>query len=335
MVNTAWKILKNVLIFLVTILFWPIKAVFPAKLKVEHIKVPMKGISRKWTIVHLSDFHWDFKKNPRRITAKLMQQILDTTNSLDVDLILLTGDYVQYKPQPIHEFASEYLSKFKARYGTFASLGNHDYKVQGGNLIITQALETAGIKVLVNQFAKPLGEEGPWIVGLADSWAHEYHPETVFSQLSQYDHIPRIVLSHNPDTAMLLRKWRVDLQLSGHTHGGQVCFPNGKPVLASLHLYAHKLKHSIRTRIFPRVVRGYMNVVKKWDWALGLHKIERVQPTSFHRYNMLYTTRGVATHPPLRLFCDPEVSYIELVPSEEVDGSGAYTFDAEGVSSVL
>src|SRR5690242_13641213 len=97
--NTYMKILKNILIFLLNVLFWPIKAVFPSKLKVEHIKVPVKGISRKWTIVHLSDFHWDFAKNPRRITRKLMEQVIDSTNSLDVDLILLTGDYVQYKPQ--------------------------------------------------------------------------------------------------------------------------------------------------------------------------------------------------------------------------------------------
>lgn len=79
-----------------------------------------------------------------------------------------------------------------------------------------------GIHVLWDQVAYPLGPELA-LIGLRDYWSPRFNPAPVMVQVPQ--EIPRIVLSHNPDSARTLKQWRVDLQLSGHTHGGQIVLP--------------------------------------------------------------------------------------------------------------
>ncbi|MFM8006799.1 MAG: metallophosphoesterase, partial [Dolichospermum sp.] len=90
------------------------------------------------------------------------------------------------------------------------------------------ALTKVGIKVLWNQIAYPLGNKLP-LIGLADVYSREFNPEPIMNQLDSTK--PCIVLSHNPDTAEILQKWRVDLQLSGHTHGGQIVIPGLGPAI--------------------------------------------------------------------------------------------------------
>jgi hypothetical protein len=68
---------------------------------------------------------------------------------------------------------------------------------------------------------------------------------------------------------------------------------------------------SIQLRIpFRKHLYG---VVRRWEWASGLHTISREQEYNEQGFNYLYTNRGLATHPPLRLFCDPEIAIITLV----------------------
>jgi uncharacterized protein len=101
-------------------------------------------------------------------------------------------------------------------------LGNHDLEIPHSRSQITEALTKIDIRVLWNQIVYPLGA-GSALVGLPDFWSGEFNPKLVMDNLD--DRTPRIVLSHNPDSAHILQKWRVDLQLSGHTHGGQIVIP--------------------------------------------------------------------------------------------------------------
>lgn len=246
-------------------------------------------------LVQLSDFHYD----GLRLSEDMLSQAIDATNQVNPDLILLTGDYVTDDPDPIHKLALR-LQKFNSRYGIYAVLGNHDNLRKAYRREIVQAMTSAGIQVLWNEIAYPLGEGFP-VVGLADFWSSHFDPDLVMNQLSP--ETPRLVLSHNPDSAEVLRQWRVDLQLSGHTHGGQIVIPglgNASRLYESVH-------GSIPRRIRRKIpfIRKHRKVVYNWEWSQGLHQVGS---------NQLYINRGLGTYPPGRLFCPPEVTVITLQP---------------------
>jgi predicted MPP superfamily phosphohydrolase len=114
--------------------------------------------------------------------------------------------------------------------------------------------------------------------------------------------IPRIVLSHNPDSAKRLQQWRVDLQLSGHSHGGQIVVPGIGNLAQHLSTLYKFMPKPIR-RFFPFMAVCH-RTVQHWEWAQGLHIINQN-----HR---LYVNRGLGTYLPGRLFCPPEVTVITL-----------------------
>ena len=134
-----------------------------------------------------------------------------------------------------------------------------------------------------------------------DYWSTEFNIKSTLSQLDT--ETPRIVLSHNPDTAQLLKYWRVDLQLSGHTHGGQITIPGIGPVVSQYKKIRRSIPKSIRHKI-PFMRKDCAKVVRRWEWAQGFHQVEK---------NQLYVNRGLGTYFPGRLFCPPEVTMITLV----------------------
>jgi predicted MPP superfamily phosphohydrolase len=112
---------------------------------------------------------------------------------------------------------------------------------------------------------------------------------------------PCIVLSHNPDTAEILQAWRVDLQLSGHTHGGQILIPGIGPAALFYEKLVEKIPRKVRRRV--PFLEENVSVVRHWEWAQGLHRLGK---------NQLYVNRGLGTYLPGRLFCRPEVTIITL-----------------------
>ena len=243
-------------------------------------------------LVQLSDFHYD----GLRLSAEMLEKAIAVTNEAKPDLILLTGDYVTDDPSPIHQLVVR-LKHLQSRSGIYAILGNHDIYKQA-KAEVTEALTSIGIHVLWNEIAYPLGKELP-LVGLADYWSREFHPAPVMNQLNP--DTPCIVLSHNPDTAEILQRWRVDLQLSGHTHGGQIVIPGIGPAALFYEKLVKKIPRKVRRR-FP-FLEVNVSVVKHWEWAQGLHRLGK---------NQLYVNRGLGTYLPGRLFCRPEVTIITL-----------------------
>ncbi|ACB52168.1 hypothetical protein cce_2820 [Crocosphaera subtropica ATCC 51142] len=266
-------------------------------LRVERLTIPIKGLSSSLEgtkIVQLSDLHDD----GLCLSSELLTQAITVSNEEHPDLVVLTGDYITDEPNTIYSLAPK-LKLLQSRVGIYAVLGNHDVLSSRAKPIVTEALSEAGIKVLWNEIVSPFEDNLP-IVGLADFWSKGFNPDPIMSQLSESN--PCLVLSHNPDTASILQKWRVDLQLSGHTHGGQIVIPGFGPGLGLL--------QQIRQQIPPRLQNciPYMNhcsgILKHWEWHQGWHHI---------RGNQLYVNRGLGTYFPGRFFCPPELTVITLV----------------------
>ncbi|MEH2339831.1 metallophosphoesterase [Nostoc sp.] len=261
------------------------------KLTVKIAGLPASLQGKK--LVQLSDFHYD----GLRLSEDMLEKAIAATNEAKPDLILLTGDYVTDDPTPIQQLVLR-LKHLQSRSGIYAILGNHDIYYRHAKAVVTDALTSIGIHVLWNEIAYPLGKELP-LVGLADSWSGEFHPALVMNQLNP--DTPCIVLSHNPDTAEILQAWRVDLQLSGHTHGGQIVIPGIGPATLFYEKLVKKIPRKVR-RLVP-FLEVNVSVVSHWEWAQGFHRLGK---------NQLYVNRGLGTYLPGRLFCRPEVTIITL-----------------------
>ena len=265
-------------------------------LKIETINIaitdlPPSLIGTK--IVQLSDLHYDGV----RLAENLLAEAISLSNAEEPDLVFITGDFVTDDPTPITQLALR-LKELKSRFGIYGCLGNHDSVAKDSEKQIVEALAKVDVTVLWNDVVYPLGEELA-IVGLPDFWSKEFQPGQIFPKIPA--HIPRIVLSHNPDSAKVLQKYRVDLQLSGHTHGGQVVIPGygAAPILLQ------KIRKST-----PKFLRNYIpylkecsSVVQYWQWSEGWHQVGK---------NQLYVNRGLGTYAPGRFCCPPELTVITL-----------------------
>ena len=197
------------------------------------------------------------------MSLQRIQTIIEHTNALDADVTVLLGDYVAGHRNvtrfiPADEWASV-LGGLRAPLGVHAILGNHDYwddrtvQREGvGMTVARRALEAAGIPVYENDVQR-LNKAGQpfWLAGLGDQLA--YAPARRYRAIKRIgvddlgatlskvtDDAPVILLAHEPDVARRVPS-RVALQLSGHTHGGQVRLLGWSPVAPSGQLltYGH------------------------------------------------------------------------------------------------
>lgn len=241
-------------------------------LKVVKIRIPIRKLPAPlegFRIVLLSDFHLY-----PHTTIAFIREVVETSNSLRPDLVVLTGDYVLRRADSIFELAPV-LANLNARHGVFSVLGNHDH--WKGVEVVRQGLAEHGLPLLENQ-GLTLVHSGAsfYLAGVDDGWSGR--PDLPAVLASCPGDLPVVLLAHEPDLAdRFCRDERISLQLSGHSHGGQVRLPGlGSPFLPP---YGRKYD------------RGLYRVNQSW----------------------LYTNVGVGVTVPIRLNCRPELTEITLV----------------------
>jgi len=229
-----------------------------------------------FSIALLSDFHYDphFSIHPIRAAIKLVAQI-------QPQLIVLTGDFVSVPNigdsklgAAAAEPCAQLLRRMQAPYGLWAVMGNHDYYTDPDH--VTSVLRAEGINVLANQ-SSPIESNGArfWLAGVDDILGRTADLDAALHNVPAEE--ATILLAHEPDYADRVARHPVDLQLSGHSHGGQVRLP----FIGPLYL--------------PDLARKYIR---------GLYKIGQLT---------LYTNPGLGTvEVPVRLNCPPEVTLLTI-----------------------
>lgn len=153
-----------------------------------------------------------------------VRRIVEKTNSLKPDIVLLVGDYVNggwYQSAMDLKKLGGYLAEIKAPLGVYAILGNHDYLYGAGE--IRKMINSTGIKLLENSCAKVKAPGGDFYVsGIADPLSADYSYSQALAGTGK--NAPVIFLSHTPDVFREIPS-EVGVTFSGHTHGGQVRLP--------------------------------------------------------------------------------------------------------------
>ncbi len=188
----------------------------PLDLRVERVAAAVVGLPlalEGFRIAALSDFHL----HPFTQIG-LVKTAVEMANGLKPDLVVLLGDFVDATVDAIDELAPV-LCTLNAVHGVFAVLGNHDCR-KGADVVRT-ALERRGVGVLVNRAVElSVGGAGLHLAG-TDSLHGSFQLGRALAGVPSG--APAILLAHEPDVAdMVAEDGRVGLQLSGHSHGGQV-----------------------------------------------------------------------------------------------------------------
>ncbi len=242
----------------------------------EFVEIPVKNLPPSlegFTIVQLTDMHL------RPYTQlEHIERAVEKTNALKPDLVVLTGDYVWHDEEDILDLVPA-LAKLNARHGIFAVMGNHDIKTDP--ILIEETFRKHGIPVLRNQGLDIQQGNGVMhLAGIDDGWLGQPDIQTTLAGLRGDK--PVLLLAHEPD----MLDWyaddtRISLQLSGHTHGGQVQLKPGKPF--------------IRPHLGRKYVQGLYRVNESW----------------------VYTSRGIgSTGLPIRRNCAPEITHVTLVAGD-------------------
>ena len=248
----------------------------PNWLDIEQVTVPIKGLPASmegFRIVQLTDIHHDPGTQIDRVKRAVAE-----ANDLHPDLVVLTGDYVTISADSIFEL-NPVLANLNAKHGVFSILGNHDLWTNAS--IVRAGLEEVGITVLKNSgISLSVGRDMIFLAGLDDGWSGQPDLNLALQNLSPG--IPVILLMHEPDFADIFSKdKRVSLQLSGHTHGGQVRIPGQGAI------------------VLPDYGKKYEQ---------GLYRVKEM---------WLYTNRGLGViWPPVRFNCRPEITEFTLVGDE-------------------
>ncbi len=171
-----------------------------------------------FTIVQISDVH----VGPT-IRRRYVDAIVDTVNALDADMIAITGDLVDGSVEQLSPH-TEPLARLSSRHGSYFVTGNHEYYSGVGGWV--DELRRLGLCVLMNEHVVlDHGGESVVIAGVTDFSAHHYHESHRSDPAAAMAGAPpaavRVLLAHQPRSAFVAETAGYDLQLSGHTHGGQ------------------------------------------------------------------------------------------------------------------
>ncbi|WP_064576999.1 metallophosphoesterase [Cupriavidus gilardii] len=209
--------------------------------RVVDVEVPIDGLPAAldgFTIAQLSDIH----VGPT-IKRPYLQRIVERTNTLGADAIALTGDLVDGKVPELSEHTAP-LGSLRAPHGVYVVTGNHEYYA-GAHAWIDE-LRRLGLQVLLNEHVA-IERDGATLVlaGVTDFSAGHFDPAHRSDPIAALAGAPaeaavRVLLAHQPRSAVAAAQAGFDLQLSGHTHGGQflpwnLFVPMQQPYVAGLH----------------------------------------------------------------------------------------------------
>lgn len=247
----------------------------PNQFKIEQHEITLAALAPAfdgYRIVQISDIHMGTWMNAERLSG-----LVTLVNQLSADTLVFTGDFLTHDLPGIVESMEPIFSRFKAKDAKLAVLGNHDYWSNPKK--VRSLLRNTLITNLSNRiYPINRGTDTLIFAGLDDYYNGHADLDAVLAQLPCPPDSPVILLVHVADFADIAAETgRFDLQLSGHTHGGQIVLPLiGAPIL-------------------PPLGKKYRS---------GWYKIK----------NMLhYTTRGVGTSSiPVRFNCPAEITVITL-----------------------
>jgi predicted MPP superfamily phosphohydrolase len=245
--------------------------------RIVNVDVPIQDLPRAlhgFSIAQISDVHVG-----ATIRKEYVEAIVEAVNGLHPDLIAVTGDVVD---GPVRELAPHTapLGKLSARHGAFLVTGNHEY--YSGAADWTAEFRRLGLKVLLNEHMVVTHDGAALVVaGVTDFSAHYFNPAQRSDPAAALAGAPRgagakILLAHQPRSAVAAAIAGYDLQLSGHTHGGQFWPWN----------------------LFVRFQQPF---------TAGLHRLNRL---------WVYVSRGTGYWgPPNRLGTPSEITRLRLVPA--------------------
>lgn len=243
--------------------------------RVVRVDIPLVDLPESlagFTIAQISDIHVG-----ATIKGDYVAAIVDRVNRLDADLIAITGDVVDGSVQQLSSHTAP-LAKLVARHGAYVVTGNHEY--YSGALEWMREFKRLGLRGLMNEHVV-IDHDGAQLVlaGVTDYSAQAFDPaqrsDPRAALLGSPDGLPRILLAHQPRSAHAADSAGFDLQLSGHTHGGQFWPWN---LLVSL----------------------------QQPFTAGLHRLGRL---------WVYTSRGTGYWgPPKRFGAPSEITLVRLIP---------------------
>jgi predicted MPP superfamily phosphohydrolase len=252
----------------------------PGNFTTREVTVKLKRLPEAFEgfrIAQISDIHF----GPYMSQAGV-ERAMRLAQPFKPDLLALTGDFVSHpwnhSDGKIGAHFVEPCADALARWKDVQQvgvLGNHDHWNNAG--IVEEGLKERGITVLRNG-AIPIerGSSRIWLAGTDDAWVHKADLVKTMKGIPPDE--ATILLAHEPDFADRAAKYPIDLQLSGHSHGGQVRMPG------------------VGALILPGLGRKY---------PMGLNRVGDLQ---------VYTNIGLGVvNPPVRFLCPPEVTLMTLV----------------------
>ncbi len=233
----------------------------------------------QFKVIHFSDTHIGF-----HYTLEQLRELVHKINAQRPQIICFTGDLID-NPDQFHQFqeVSSILSSLQATHGKFWVYGNHDHGGYGTSRV-TETMKNADFTLLHNE--SMIISEGDSVIQIAgvddgilgkplvEEATHDIDPNTF-----------TFMLAHEPDLADDIKHYPVDVQLSGHSHGGQIRFPIVGPFVK------------------PRLAKKYVD---------GVHHFPKEQMD-------LYVSRGIGTtRLPFRFLCKPEINVYTLTSNQFV-----------------
>lgn len=252
----------------------PDKKFNPKNIDLVEIDIELDNLGwnfHNYRILNLADIHLGQWVNP-----DYLNDLVDYVNTLNFDLITLTGDYVSYNMEDYDIALKSSFKKLKAKDGKYGILGNHDHWM--GSEIIRDIFEKSDIVDLSNEVVRlSKGDDHLNLAGVDSCTVCADNLDDVLAKLDE--NCPTILLAHEPDFAKeSSQTGRIDFQISGHSHGGQFIIPK------------------FETTPF----RG-PNSTK---YPVGLYKVNDM---------IQYTSKGLGTNSfRIRINCKPEITIITL-----------------------